>query len=564
MKKLTYLLVFAFLVSCAGTRPLRTPSGQVPSAPNYAEIFKKARELLIVSEGDTLTKGQTQILKKMPESSVVEKLQAEPELLFQTREKLIEELDARGASIADPTKHTRLMPPEGKFGYEDLKLYVSHPYYMGRKLVPKSNLVQVWKEFILSAKKEIIVNVFDFDLEEIAEALVIQAQKGLKVRVGIDKKNVIDVRPEVKKVEQLLLLGGVEVTGVMPVGLNHQKMTAIDWSEMDDARVLFSSGNLTKSCLEPEGDLKGTRPLPKESVPNANHLITLKSWVLANLVHHELTKTLDPSYLLRGRQYPLNGAYQVTGPGVDPNTFEAYPHPSVILTFSPGGGLKNINKNLIAQLIRRETGPIRMLQFAYSAVDVDEALRFRAQQDYQMTGKFDFLSVGDTPFAMREWSRFLIMSGLRREISPDAPQGYFPDPSNPWVMALNEKEMKDLQKKVFVAPRIYGNNTTKVAGKSVKVNAKIHHKILATPRFAIMGTSFNFSAGAESNNEQILVFRDDQLSQAVSGMVKYMVKASPGTVLQEANRRNRYASSVDEGDGEEVERREAEPLEATK
>ena len=327
MKKLSFVILLVLSFSCSQAPTHRDPSGRPAGAPDYAQIFQRSRDLLIVPAEETLTKAQGQSLKKIPESAVVEQLQNHPELLTASREQLFADLDAKGATVPDPTKPTRLIPPAGQPGYSEVQLYVSHPYYLGRRLVERSNLIQVWKQFILSAKKEIIVNVFDFDLEEVAQALVEQAQRGLDVRVGIDKKSVIDVRPEVKAVEQLLLQGGVKVTGVMPVGLNHQKMTAIDWSEGDDARVLFSSGNLTRSCLEPDGDLKGTVPLPRESVPNANHLITMKSWLLANLVHHELTKTLDPAYLLRGRQYPLNGAYQVTGPGIDPQTFEAYSYP---------------------------------------------------------------------------------------------------------------------------------------------------------------------------------------------------------------------------------------------
>jgi hypothetical protein len=89
-----------------------------------------------------------------------------------------------------------------------------------------------------------------------------------------------------------------------------------------------------------------------------------------------------------------------------------------------------------------------------------------------------------------------------------------------------------------------------VNGKKTKVNAKIHHKIIATENFAIVGTSFNFSEGAESNNEQILVFRDRKLADAVDGMVKYMVENSPGTVVQEAERRNKFGGGDDDESGD--------------
>jgi hypothetical protein len=538
-KLLNIWFLVLFLSSCASPYVSRHPGSS--ASPDYPVVFKTARDLLINSENKKL--------KEIPENFVVERLAEDPNYLSKTKEQLIKELDANVPKPLDPTTHTRLIPPPGMPGYSDMKLYVNHPYYLGKKLVPPHNLIEVWKEFIRSAKKEIILNVFDFDLGDVADELIAQAQKGLYVQVGIDKKSVIDVRAEVKAVYDKLIAGGVKVTGVIPVGLNHQKITAIDWSLPKSASVLFSSGNLTRSCLDPDGDLKGTKPLPPESVPNANHFITMRSWVLANLVQHELTKTLNPDYLLRGRMYPINGSYQVTGPGVDPQTFEAYPEPSLTISFTPGGGMKSINKNLIAHFIKRETGMIRMLQFAYSSDEVNKALLYRAEQDYQMENKFDFLSVGDTPFAMMEWSKFLVMSGMKRVNEGEGTKKkstFSIDPENAWNISLGEELMKDVRKKIYIAPKIYGNNSVKIEGKGVKVNAKIHHKILATENYAIMGTSFNFSEGAESNNEQILVFRDKNLSRAVDGMVRYLVQNSPGTVAKEAERRNKFGGG-DEG-----------------
>ncbi|MBY0517614.1 MAG: hypothetical protein K2P81_11930 [Bacteriovoracaceae bacterium] len=540
--RLAYLALLILGLSCSHLGE-RKPSGEASQTPDYAQIFSSARDILIAKP------DQVQ-LKKVPESVVVQYLQTHPENVSFVREQLIKDIQ-ESQELSDATKPTRLLPPKGMPGYSDLKIFVTHPYYYNKNFIKKSNLIEVWMNFIGQAKKEIILNVFDFDLEEVAFVLIEKARAGLDVTVGIDRKNVMDLRPEVKKIEQMLLMGGVKVTGVMPTGLNHQKITAIDWSVPEDAAVLFSSGNLTRSCLEPEGDLKGTRPLPKESIPNANHLLTMKSWPLANLVHHELTKTLDPKYLLRGKQYPLNGSYQVTGPDIDPETLEAYPNPSITISFTPGGGLKSVNKNLIADLIKRETGPIRMLQFAYSSSAVDEALLFRAQKDFQETGKFDFLSVGDTPFAMREWSRFLIMSGYKRIIGNDIKNAYQPDPENPWSKGLSSDQLNYVQKRVLIAPKVYGNNYAKVEGKSVKVSAKIHHKIVSTQNFAIVGTSFNFSEGAESNNEQILVIRDDQLPRIVEGMVKYLSRTSPGSVVKEAQRRNKFGSTDEAGDSPE-------------
>ncbi|WPU64081.1 phospholipase D-like domain-containing protein [Peredibacter starrii] len=534
---LNFWFLVLFLSACASPElAVRKPSSG--EAPDYPALFKKSRELLIPASKE---------FKNVPEHYVIGEFQDHPELLAKAKQDLIQEITVHAPKTPDLTKHTRLIPPPGLPGYSDMKLYVNHPYYQNGVLVQPTNLIEVWRKFILSAEKEIILNVFDFDLEEVADALIEQAHRGLYVQVGIDKKSVIDVRAEVKAVSDRLIENGVHVTGVIPVGLNHQKITAIDWSNPKKASVLFSSGNLTRSCLEPQGDLKGTVPLPKESVPNANHFITMKSWLLANLVHHELTKTLSSEYLLRGKAYPLNGSYQITGPGVDPYTYEAYPEPSLTISFTPGGGMKSVNKNMIAHFVKQEKGRIRMLQFAYSSSEVDKALLERAESDYQRTKTFDFLSVGDTPFAMREWSRFLIMSGMKRVEDANKKKTYLADPENEWVKRLGTERVNEIQKKVYIAPKVYGNNWAVVAGKKVKVNAKIHHKILATENYAIMGTSFNFSEGAESNNEQILVFRDRKLSDAVDGMVKYLVEHSPGTVAEEGARRNKFGGDDEAG-----------------
>lgn len=532
------------LVACASSQPVREPSSY--AAPDLKMIFQRAREYLITQADSKVA------LKKVPEHQFVQFLQDHPEYINEQQAKLIEavEKESKGSSV-DLTKHTRLLPPVGKSGYDNVKVYVSHPYYLDGKLKPKDNMVKAWIDFIKSAKKEIIVNVFDFDLQEVAQVLVQKAKSGVKVQVGIDK-GVSEDRPEVKKVVDILKAGGVKVTLVHSVGLNHQKVTAIDWSDVNNAGVLFSSGNLTKSCIEPDGDLKGTVPLPPQSIPNANHLITMKSWILSNLIKHELTKTLDDKFLLRGKQYPINGSYQVTGPGVDPMVLEAYPEPSILITFAPNGGLKNINKNLISHILKKETGPIRMIQFAFSSIDVEDALLFRAQQDIQATGKFDFMSLGDTPFAMREWSRFLLMSGMKLDIKPNKQKTYLDDPAGKWWKGIGEKQVKILRKNIYTANPVYGEHHLRIDGKAVKANGKIHHKILATPNFAIVGTSFNFSQGAESNNEQLLIFKDRKMSKIVDGMLKHLMIGSRGSVEKEALRRNAARESfVEEGDTED-------------
>lgn len=520
--------------------------------PDYPRIFTQVREVLRLEKD-----GSRRSKKDLAETPIVETIQRRPELIQAEREAVLSVVEEESSPTADPTKHLRLVPPKGEWGYSELKVFSTHPYFRTvngkRTTVAASNAVQVWSDFLARAQKEIILNVFDFDLQQVAKVLVDKAQSGVDVRVGIDK-GVIAARPEVKNVHDRLVQGGVKVTPVDSVALNHQKVAAIDWSDVALARVLFSSGNLTQSCLGPEGDLvqipKAQRP--SKSIPNANHVVTMKSWLLATLVHHELTKTLDPGFQYRGSQYPTTGSYQVTGPGVDPETFEAYPEPSLVVSFSPGGGYRNINRNLIAHFVRNSTGPVRMTQFAYSSAEVAQALRERAERDTQATGKFDFKSVGDTPFAVQFWSQFLKMSGLELVEQKDGRKLYDLSSENDWVRFLSQEQLKRLREGVRIAPIEYGTHAVKVGGVNHQVTAKIHHKIISTGPYAVAGTSFNFSEGAETNNEQIMVFRDPTMVDYVNGATEWLFARSPRSVFQEAMRRNERRGGIQQPIGDQA------------
>lgn len=507
----------------------------------YHLIFEKTREVLKQENQD----GEVRTIKKIAESDVVEYLQNNPEKLKAKKNELIKAVFQESKASKDPTKHLRLIPPQGMPGYSNLKVYVNHPYYLDKKLVPESNLVQVWNDFLKQAEKKIMVNVFDFDLQEIADTLAAKAKKGVEVTIGIDNETVED-RPEVKAVYDFLKKNRVNVVPVDSPKLNHQKMAVVDWDEPQTAKVLFSSGNLTQSCLGPEGDMKAVpaSKRPKRSVPNANHVITMNSWLVANLLFNELTKTLDDDFHYRGSQYPILGSYQITGPGVDPQTFEAYPDESLIISFSPGGGFRDINKNIIGHFIKASKGPIRMIQFAFSSEDVTEALLFKAQEQDE---KFDFMSVGDTPFAMQKWSQFLKMSGLVRHKNSSKESEFIELKENPFRESLGEAHYNKLRSQIKVAPWYYGaSRKMKVDDVTYEVSGKIHHKVLSAGNFAIVGTSFNFSESAQKNNEQILVFSSKYLAQVVDGMTRWLSEESKGSVYEEALRRNSYVKNPEQ------------------
>ena len=425
-------------------------------------------------------------------------------------------------------------------GYSQAKTYVNHKRIVDKAIIQPDNLKKVWIEQIRSAKKEIAICVFDFDLEDIALELIEAHKRGIKIKIGIDA-SVIEARPEVKKVFDMLTSKGVFVHPVNSVGLSHQKMMAIDWSISGEGKVVFSSGNLTQSCIGPEGDsgLLGKGKRSKFSIPNANHVITMKSDMASSIVAHEISKTVDAGFQLRGKDYPLGGVYKIWGTGKMANGDRPY----IMLAFSPNGAMDGINKNLISQVILRTSGPVKMTQFAFSSYTINEALLARAKIDLAKTGEFIFKSVGDTPFAVQDWSIFLKMSGLELIRSEDKaiPPKYLELKESDWRKLLGDKQFEELKRQIKTAPKIYGQRYVTIDGKKVKLTSKIHHKLLITgpegQKVTITG-SFNFSTGAESNQEYVLIVYDQKVSKDLEGAMDYLHSQSNISVADEAGLRN--------------------------
>lgn len=434
--------------------------------------------------------------------------------------------------LNDPLEPMPLTLPGNAPGYRGAQVFLDHPSYRDGAWREPQDLVRVVLDFVRGAEKELMLNVFDFDLAEVADALVAKAASGVKVTVGIDK-DVIAQRKDVKAVfDKLKAAPSVDAVAVDAVGLNHQKMMVRDWSEPRKAKVLFSSGNLTRSCLSPGGDLGGSGLAAKDSVPNANHIITLESQPAAVTVADSLIKTLAPEYRLRGNQYPLGGGFQVFGGG------PAGPDTSFMaLTFSPRGGLGEVNRDIVRRVLLQTRGPVRMLQFAFSSSEVLDALLERARLEKSEGNEFDFKSVGDTAFAMAGWSAFLRLSGYELHEGPEGKR-YRALKSNPLRELLGKEKYEALKKGIRVAPPQYRKHRLAGPKGEIEYDAKLHHKVLISGGVAIAGTSFNFSESAEGNNEQMIVFRDPEIVAAMTAAFDGLYLQSRRSVEEEAERRN--------------------------
>ena len=452
------------------------------------------------------------------------------------------QLDAKLAPLNSPAQPLVMRIKGQPDSYSGLSIFVNQPSLSdpsneNSALIAGDDLRQVLVDFIDSAKKEIYGNFFENNLPEVSAALLRAKKRGVKVLWGMDK-NTTQLAPE--NIAFLELMQAHEsdtfkAVLVDPVGLNHQKMVVKDPQEAN-AALLQSSGNNTQSCIGPEGDMKNFPVRDPRSIPNANHTLVIKGQLPALVGEFQLRKNL--LHGIRGeKSFPIDGSYMLPGP-----VARATGNPNfVILAYSPNGGMGDVNKSLLVPVIRRTTGRLWTMQFAFSSPDVVEAI---SQRILDSQGSLDFRSFGDPPFAMQPWSGFLRLSGLLRSET----KVYSQDAASPLVLGLKPERLAELRSKIRINRKMFGEYHLRVNGEAVKVTAKQHHKVWVFPDddMSIVGTSFNVSDGAETNQENLALVRDPNVTNRIGGALMWLWSNPDSTsVLADSLRRN---SSQQAGD----------------
>lgn len=360
----------------------------------------------------------------------------------------------------------------------------------------------------------------------------------------------------------------VQVFAVRSPSLNHQKVVVRDPSDPKKAAVLFLSGNFTDSCLNAFGDasvkklkesaIKGRngRLLDEleDALPNANHAIILKGYIPAQLTRLELMKFLRPDHKKSKDAMPIVGSYRIYG------NSQSY----VDLTFSVNGGMGNPEKHGLVPMIQEEAlrvakgkassggAFIESAHFVMSSPAVERAMLRLAALSKNVAGDFTYRFVGDSPFALREYSLIQKFSCVTRKMKgPGRPdKRYFdmsqqlPVSDQPYMQLcpavtkipynvsgtsgsaapIDKDNIEKVRSDLRLAPLAYKKHFLNAGGQKYEYEGKIHHKLLLLPHLnlATIGSSLNLSSSANSNHEQLLIVKDAEAVGMMRGAISFM------------------------------------------
>jgi hypothetical protein len=450
----------------------------------------------------------------------------------------------------------------GQTAFGNVEIVVSFPYYenpediKNSKVIPAGDMKGAVVKVIRGAQKTLDSNVFEFNLVEVAQEFIDANDRGITVNLGIDAST-IEISEANKAVYAMLVAQmkkskNFNVVAVDSVGLNHPKLLVADAGEKT-AKTVFSSGNFTQSCIGPEGDQVGVEAEKRSprSKPNHNHLLIVDGALPALVTQMEIYKSLSLKY--RGREFPISGAYFFKGP-VEAETGKPA---EIILAFSPNGGLGELNDLIARIILSSKEGDILQMQFAFSNEKVVSAFQNRILNMFKKGKGPGYKGFGDPPFAMQFWSGFLSLAGLK--VNKDL-EIYEVDKENPLVKELTPAQLKALQSQIRINPKVYGNFKEKMAdGTVAEFSVKVHDKTMANllEGWAVAGTSFNTSASAENNQEQLLFIRLMKVVRILAGAYMYEhVQAERNqlgySVVHYANLRNQRKVEFGEVSGAEA------------
>ena len=409
--------------------------------------------------------------------------------------------------------------------------------------VPAGDIADVWVRFIDGAKKTLAINAYEWDLVEIKEALIRAHKRGVKVRISFDLKAMQHYPERMKLYHELREYvyknsadknGTFHLSLIDSVSLNHQKIAVRDHESKTRAAVLSSSANPTLSGTK--GDLVNSEHHHENAISNANHVSVVQSYLLANVVEHNLAKT--QILRLRGSSGP--NAYPKSGSMLVNTSHGGYS----IVAFTPNGGDGNIHLSITAKALKYATGDVRLMQFSASSPDVLAALLERAEREMKGNPeKWKLIGMADISSFLADWSIFLKISGYKRLGKEDRIRlkaKFEADSDSAWREVFGN-EYERIMFNIRSAPDNYGmfylrddkGNTVKdpETGKAILISAKLHHKTIDAgvsyieretgyPVRSVVDGSTNATEGSLTNQEHYFVHNDPFYSKHFEAMIR--------------------------------------------
>ena len=333
---------------------------------------------------------------------------------------------------------------------------------------------------IREARQEVLVAVQELSLPGIAEALVAQRQRGLRVRVVLENTysqpwsalHPADLEPHQRhRVEQLRALGlgdavAILQRGHVPIlddtadgsagsGLMHHKFVVVD-----RRLVVTGSANFSPSCIHGDPD----DPLSRG---NVNHLLRFSSAPLAALFAAEFDRmwgdgpggATDSRFGLAKEE---EGAHTVQLGATRVTVLFAPHHPE-----DPRQGLR-----LLAQWLSEARQRVDLALFVFSAQGLADTLQHLQQRGVVLR------LLSDPGFAYRSYSEVLDLLGL---------------------------SMADRRCRLETGQQAWNQPLTTIGIPRLAPGDKLHHKLAVIDDRTVITGSFNWSPSAAHQNDETLL-----------------------------------------------------------
>jgi phosphatidylserine/phosphatidylglycerophosphate/cardiolipin synthase-like enzyme len=214
---------------------------------------------------------------------------------------------------------------------------------------------------VTAAKRSIDVAVFDFDLNDLGDALIAAKQRGVKVRMVIDSENLAS--PAVSEITGRLKHAGVPITFDDRSAFMHNKFLVID-SQI----AWVGSWNMTEN----------------DTFRNNNNMIRLRSQLAARSFQEEFDQMFDGVF---GPKKAIHLRPEIV---LDETPIRIY--------FSPEDG---VAKYVLTELQKAKKS-IRFMAFSFTADPIAQALITQAKAGITVQGVFERQNATGTGAAFAE------------------------------------------------------------------------------------------------------------------------------------------------------------------